>query len=292
MSVTNLPDIDSLWTFENPKGSEQRFRDVIAEFEPGMDDPDVSDFVLQVRTQLARSLGLQRKFDEASALLDEVEPHTSDEKPMLRVRYLLERGRVLNSSGKKHDSQSWFVHAWGLASSVGIDGLAVDAAHMLGIVEPGDRGLEWNERALELAMKSPDPKAQKWKASLYNNIGWTYFERSEYGLALDAFQKAVPLRVQEGNATRLRIANYAVAKAMRMLGDYQTALDMVKELALEDPSDGYIQEEIAESMLALGFTGASKPFFKKAYEILSADEYLYYNEYDRLRRLKDQAAMD
>lgn len=293
MSVTNLPDLDSLWSFENPKASEQRFRDLIAEFEPGMDDPEVADFVLQAKTQLARSLGLQRKFDEAHRVLDEVEPKTSDEQPKLRVRYLLERGRAFNSAGKRQEAQSLFMHAWGLGSSViGIDGLAVDAAHMLGIVEPGDKGLEWNERALELAMKSSDPKAQKWQASLYNNIGWTYFEREEYGLALDYFWKAVPLRKEEGNPARLRMAKYAVAKAMRMLGDFQTALQMVRDLALEDETDGYVQEEIGENMLALGFSGASKPHFKAAYRLLSADEFMVYNEHERLRRLKDLAAIE
>ncbi|MBX3118057.1 MAG: tetratricopeptide repeat protein [Fimbriimonadaceae bacterium] len=293
MSVANLPDLDSLWTFENPKASEQRFRDLIAEFEPGMDEPSVSDFVLEAKTQLARSIGLQRRYDEAHKVLDEVEPHATEDRPRLRVRYLLERGRVFNSSGKKQESHSIFMHAWGLASSVsGIDGLAVDAAHMLGIVEPGDKGLEWNERALELASKSPDPKAQKWMASLYNNIGWTYFEREEYGLALDSFHKAVPLRREEGNAMKLRHARYAVAKTLRFLGDYTTALQMARDLAAEDETDGYAHEEIGENMVALGMSGASKPHFKAAYKILSQDEYIFYNEFERLTHLKQQAAIE
>ncbi len=293
MSVTNLPDIDALWNYSNPRASEKRFRDVLAEFEPGTDDPTVAEFVLEIKTQLARSIGLQRRYDEAHVILDEIEHLATEDRPRVRVRYLLEKGRLFNSSGKKQESQSWFLHAWGLATSVsGIDGLAVDAAHMLGIVEPGDKGLEWNNRALDLALKSPDPKAQKWKASLYNNIGWTYFEREEYAMALDYFLKAVPLREQEGNAEKTRIANYCVAKAMRLLGNHHDALQLVRNLSVEDDTDGYIQEEIGENMLALGMHGAAKPHFKKAYQLLSADEFMVYNEYDRLRRLKELAAVE
>ncbi|HVJ14690.1 MAG TPA: hypothetical protein VM686_04590, partial [Polyangiaceae bacterium] len=89
-----LPDFDAQWNFGNPAASEQTFRSILAE---QMAAP--LDYRLALRTQIARTLGLQRKFDEAHALLDEVERELSNG-GVARIRYLLERGRVLNSSSR------------------------------------------------------------------------------------------------------------------------------------------------------------------------------------------------
>jgi hypothetical protein len=51
---------------------------------------------------------------------------------------------------------------------------------MVAIVASGDEALAWNQRALELAQASPDPDARRWRASLFNNLGWTYHDRGEY----------------------------------------------------------------------------------------------------------------
>ena len=53
---------------------------------------------------------------------------------------------------------------------------------MLGILDAPD--LTWNLKALELAESSPDERAQRWRASLYNNIGWSYHDQGEYDKAL------------------------------------------------------------------------------------------------------------
>jgi electron transport complex protein RnfB len=54
---------------------------------------------LEIDTQIARALGLQRRFDAAHATLDAVSPGLAAVDPRVRVRYLLERGRAYNSSG-------------------------------------------------------------------------------------------------------------------------------------------------------------------------------------------------
>ena len=70
---------------------------------------------------------------------------------------------------------------------------------MLGISEPSENQLEWNELALLMAEKSNDPKSKKWVGSLYNNIGWTYHDRKEYPIALDHFQRALLFRETQGD---------------------------------------------------------------------------------------------
>jgi hypothetical protein len=78
-----------------------------------------------------------------------------------RVRYLLERGRAINSSGQPQQSRAVFLEAFELASALRFDFHAIDAAHMLGIVEQssGEQML-WNEIALAIAEKSADPGAR------------------------------------------------------------------------------------------------------------------------------------
>ena len=82
--------LDRLWNFEDPKLSEQRFRDALA-------DPTYNtDEKAELATQLGRAIGLQGRHEEADALLDSID---GQEEPTVGVRVLIERGRVLNSSG-------------------------------------------------------------------------------------------------------------------------------------------------------------------------------------------------
>ena len=79
---THQTRIDSLWDFGDPAESERQFTDA-AKSERGLDGEILT-------TQVARAVGLQGRFDDARALLDEL-PDDEDEE--LRVRILLERGR-------------------------------------------------------------------------------------------------------------------------------------------------------------------------------------------------------
>ncbi|HND49505.1 MAG TPA: hypothetical protein PLL95_13155, partial [Anaerolineales bacterium] len=70
MSQPNLPDFDSLWDYSNPDQTETKFREVLPQFPDGNER-------LELLTQIARTQGLQRKFDEAHKTLDEVEGQLS-----------------------------------------------------------------------------------------------------------------------------------------------------------------------------------------------------------------------
>ena len=83
-----LPNFNEWWNFQKPGETEKRFRELL---------PQASgdrDYELQLRTQIARTLGLQGKFEAAHRVLDEVGPQLA----VVRMRYLLERGRTFNSS--------------------------------------------------------------------------------------------------------------------------------------------------------------------------------------------------
>jgi tetratricopeptide (TPR) repeat protein len=58
--------------------------------------------------------------------------------------------------------------------------------------------------------------------------------------------------------------------------------------ALEQNGDGmYVYEEIAECLLLLKREAEARPYFAKAYEMLSKDPWLAENESARLERLKE-----
>jgi tetratricopeptide (TPR) repeat protein len=224
-----------------------------------------------------------------------VRDELSDDLPLARVRYLLERGRCFRDTKETERARESFVEAWELGRAGGFDGFAVDAAHMMGIVEPGERGLEWNVRAMELAKGSADPKARRWLASLQNNIGWTYHSMGRYADALGVFEEALRLRVEQGKAGPIRIARWSVAKMHRLLGRVEEALAAQRELADEweaaGEPDGYVFEEMGECLLALGRPAEAAGSFARAYELLSRDEWFVKEEGERLSRMKTMGGL-
>ncbi len=287
LAESSLPDFDSLWDYEHPAETEKKFRELL----PIALASKNTSYRAQLLTQIARTQGLQRKFTEGHQTLDEVAKLLPDSDNRTRVQYLLERGRVLNSSGKLSESKHLFLQTWDLARELGEDFFAVDAAHMIAIVELPENQLDWNLKALDLSEKSTDPRARKWKGSLYNNIGWTLFESKEHNKALDMLQKALRWREEQGQALEVRIAKWCVAKTLRALNRLHEALEVQKtlfnEYDKEGERSGYVYEELGECLLALGQAGEAGKFFAMAHEELSKDQWLVENEPARLARLKE-----
>lgn len=282
----SLPDLDPLWDFGDPAGSEARFRAILTQIESAKD----ACAIAEVLSQIARAQGLQRDFDSARGTLKQADQLLTEACPRARVRVLLERGRVLNSSGHVAESVPLFEQALELAVNAAEDALAVDAAHMLGIVTPPEHQLKWNLRAIKMAEQSPDPKANRWLGSLYNNTGWTYHDNGDYEAALKLFVAARSWMEEHGNARRQRIARWTVARCLRSLGRTEPALEIQRALEVEwdasGDADGYVFEELGELLLATGEQDKAAQYFRKAYEMLSQDPWLASNEAERLARLK------
>jgi len=281
-----LPEFDRLWNYGDPAATEAKFRELV----PMAEASGNADYRLQLQTQIARTLGLQGKFDEAHVVLDGVEKELTPELETVRVRYLLERGRAFNSSKKVEKARPLFVEAWELASKGGIEFHAVDAAHMLGIVEKGEDALAWSEKAMAYAEKAKDPRARGWLPTLYNNIGWTYHDMGDYEKALVVLQKCWEIYKERAPDTDgARIAKWSVAKQLRFLKRVDEALTMQRELEAEyrelNKQDGFVQEEIGECLLAQGQAEAAAPHFKRAYELLKEISWVAEDE-ERIARLK------
>lgn len=286
MTENELPNFDELWDFSAPKETEAAFRKLEGHYR----DIEDQDWRLQLRTQIARAMGLERRFDEARGVLDEVAEELADGQNLSRVRYLLEIGRVENSSGNPGACVAHFQEAWQGARNIGDDGLAVDAAHMLAIVEEAEESLQWHEKAMNLAMESSQPGARKWLPSLSNNLGWTYHDMGRFEDALSCFRTALELREQAGQDEEVRIANWCVGRCLRSLERFEDALAIQRKLlaqydSLGQPS-GYVHEELGELLLVKKGVEEARPHFRRAFEVLSADDWLVANESARIERLR------
>ena len=218
----------------------------------------------------------------------------TDDQVVPRIRYLLERGRVHNSSQHPDEARPLFLEAFEVALANGEDFYTIDAAHMLGIVEPPEKQLDWSLRALEIAQKSTDERAKKWLGPLYNNIGWTYHDLGEYEKALEMFEKGLLWREERGDEVGTRIAKWTVARTYRSLGRIDEALQMQRDLEKEIEEkglehDGYVYEELAECLLLKGEKAEASTYFKRAYDMLSQNQWLQANQPERLERLKAQS---
>jgi tetratricopeptide (TPR) repeat protein len=280
-------ELDRLWDYDDPAGSEQRFRALLPRGRAERGGVRLAELL----TQIARAQGLQGRFDDADRTLDEAEAALRPGDERGRVRLLLERGRVANSSGREGRGGALFVAAWEAARAATEDALAVDAAHMLGIVEPQDDAWAWNERAMELARSSSHPAARRWVASLANNMAWARHDAGAYEEALELFRLALVERRRDGRPRELRIARWSVARCLRSLGQVEEALAEQRALASEleaaGEADGYVDEEIGECLLALGRPDDAAASFARAFELLSLDPSLATSDPERLARLRD-----
>jgi len=288
----NVPDssvrahqqlIDELWDFADPAASRRRFEEAAREAVP----PTTA----VLSTQVGRALGLTGAFPAALAMLDSLPQDDAE----TRIRTLLERGRVLNSSGSPQEARQLFESALSAANAAGFEFLAIDALHMLAIVAPAEEQVALNERALELASAAADPRAREWRASLLNNLGWARFEAGEVGLALELFTEAVAERERHGKARELGVARWSVARTLRELGRVEEALAAQVELAhwmtANDLSDSYVEEEIGECLVALGRSEEAAGHFATAARLLEVGGPGESADPQRLAALRERAQM-
>ena len=288
------PDIRKTWDFGDPAASRGRFEKLIAD----LSGPEHRDFRLELETQVARTHGLEGDFAEAHAILDRVEAALETAPPVVRMRYLLERGRTLRSGNAPAEARPLFDEAWALGRECGEHGLAVDAAHMIALVTENEESLRWNQKAIDHAEETGDPDALDWLGSLYNNTGWSYHDLGQHERALGLWEKAVVWQKERNPGTdRERIARYMVGRGLRSLGRHEEALEVHRTLLAEREkkgldADGYVHEEIAENLHALGKEAEAAPEFGRAYDLLSRDDWLAKNEADRLARMKKLAGRE
>lgn len=230
-------DLSSLWDFSRPDVSEQRFRAALLTAS--------GDDVLILRTQIARSLGLRRDFERAREELRAVAKELDRAGAEARTRYFLELGRTYASAAHPAELQtpqaselarSAYRQAIELARTASLDGLAIDAIHMMAFVDTGAADqLKWAGEALRIVESSTQPAARRWEASIRNNLGFALHELGRYEEALAQLRQAVAIRERGSNAQATRTARWMVARTLRVMGRVDEALQI--QLRLEREAD-------------------------------------------------------
>ena len=282
--ATTIDEMLKQWNFQDAAATQEIFETLL---ESANRDPT---FKAAVLSQIARTHSLRGHFDQAHGHLDEAEKLITQGMPKATTLVRLERGRTFNSNNQTSEAINQFRQAFSTSDSAGLDDLAVDAAHMMGIAEQGKRAERWNLIAMAIAETSEDPAARRWLGPLYNNLGWTYFDAGELDKALELFTKGVNFRKAINQTREWQIARWTVARTWRALGKLDEALAeqraLLNEVSKEGDQLGYINEEIGEIYL-LKRNIKYSTHFAEAYAILSKDDWLVVNEADRLKRMKE-----
>jgi len=282
-----MQDFDKLWDYGKPEETHRKFKVLLDK----TNAEGQAAYVAQLYTQLARTQSLQDSWDQAYGYLDKANKYISDADTTSRIRYLLELGRTYNSSGKTSLAYDTFLEAWELGKSSNVDGYTVDAGHMLAIAsDTPDKTLKWNLESVKVAQNSNQPEAQRWLGSLYNNLGWTYFDADDYQTALSYFDKALAEQEKLGLDENIRIAKLCIGKVKRILGDREDALNIQKDLLAEyqaiDLESEYVYEELALCYAEQGDSTRASHYAKLAYNLLSQDKWMVENQSDRLAHIK------
>ena len=303
-----LENFDELWSLGDPVAIEKRFIDLL----PQAESLKNKSIYLQLLSQIALAQALQKKFDDAHAILNKAEKLLTPEYVIAQIRILLERGRVFQQSGiyqqpekslkqknlfKK--ARDLFEQSYKLSVQHRFDYHTINAAHMIAIIaEKAEDKIKWNELAIEHVKKTKDQRAGDWIGALYNNLGQNYFETKQLQKALAMFESALKIREKEGHKSNIRIAKWAVARTLRVLNRLDEALDILinllkdyevisKSKKLDTPKEmfdlslGLVYEE-----LTLVYEEKTQFFSKLAYDVLSKDLMFSKVEAKRLERLK------
>ncbi|GAB3913905.1 hypothetical protein GCM10011575_19020 [Microlunatus endophyticus] len=194
--------LDELWEFGDATASEARLR-AAADAVTGAERDEYL-------TQVARSLGLQDRFDDARTVLTAI----SSDDGAVATRVALERGRVENSAGHREQAVPYFRTAAELAEQHGLEFLRIDALHMLAIADP-DHDAEWTMDAVALADASTDDRTRRWLISLHNNHAWTLFDAGDRDGAIAEFELTRQLAEAIGTPTQQQYAREALEEAQR-----------------------------------------------------------------------------
>lgn len=283
--MDNPPDFMTLWDFRDPAASAARFHALLAEF-PADSDPQ---YRLELLTQIARSHALQRQFEQAHTLLDEIESRLDASTPRAQLRLWLERGRTLNAAGDGAGARARFEQAWQSGLRLGEDCLAIDAARMVAATAQPQERLRWHQLAMALAERGRDPRAREWLPRLYDSQGWALFELDRLDEARACQQQCLAWHEQRGNQPEAFIARWSLARLSRAQGRPEQALTELRQLQADMAAagvreDGYLFEELGENGLMLD-DPATPEYFARAWFLLSREGWLGAERLARLKRL-------
>lgn len=278
---------ENMWDYSDPVTSENKFYREI--YHQG----DNAFTVWELQTQIASALRLQRKFDDSEKILNSIQagiefaPNTY-EKIIVGALYNLEMGRLLLDIGKTEAAYRYFGFALIMSIITSIDKLMIDAVEMLATATFTDESTNSYLKKIERLTDSSLSTDKMLMASYALIVGLKYLAHFESQRAIEQFMHARDIFSKCNKAELTRFARLNICKVQRFLGQHKTALLELRTqeqlLKKENRVDGYVLEEIAENLLALGHDSA-QIYFSKAFQDLEIRTLLHYREPTRLARL-------
>lgn len=259
-------DPTPLWDYSQPALSEERFRAAIVQAAP--------DDALILQTQVARTWGMRKDFAKAREILAALEPRLVQASPEAQVRWHLEMGRTWASPAHtpaqrtaqaKENAREHNTRAFELARDAKLDALAIDALHMMVMVDEAPaQQLEWNRKAIAYMEASTQPVSKRWAGSLYNNTGYALQEAGRFDDAIAMYRKSLAAYEAQGKAPDVRIAHWMIASTLRAQGKLADALAIQQRLEREwdaaGEPDAYVYEELEHLYRALGDEKAAQEY--------------------------------
>jgi tetratricopeptide (TPR) repeat protein len=247
--------------------------------------------LVSLLTQIARAESVQGKLADAELTLDRAAKLLAsmvDVEP--RLRFLLERGRLLALRRTPAQARDCFIEVWNEARAQGFAFHAVDAAQMMSVIETPKARSKWTVLALELADQSTDARVHGWRGDLHIALGRYYEGQLQLSKAIECFERAATCFQEKGAGRDVWLARSHVGRSYRLSNRLAEALQIqeaaLRELSRSGADLAMILEEIGECLMALKRAPEAEPFFKRAYDAVAGNEDFIANERARFQRLK------
>ena len=239
-----------MWNHADPAGTETKFRAALSSAS--------GDTARILQTQIARTHGIRKQFDQARAILKTLD--LTGAGPEATVNYWLEWGRTFCSATHNATSQTdqdqaraAFTLAFELAREAKLDLLAIDALHMMAFVDTApEELLAWNLKTLAYMQASNDPEARAWEASLRNNVGYALHVAGRLEEALEQFRLALMARERKGEVQGIRMIAWTLRGLRRFDEAIEIQLRLEREWDLDSQPDPYVYKELAALYEAAG----------------------------------------
>jgi tetratricopeptide (TPR) repeat protein len=300
-SSTKSQDIGLLWNPLNAGASEIDLRALLPAAQVAAQKNDLDrGYLIEVYLHIARAQTAQNKIAEARLTLAEaekllVEPLPDDLTESIKIKWLIEKGRLYISEKTPSQARAVFEQAYDLANQSGQDHFVVDVAQMMAIIEPQKTQQNWIMKAIEIAEKSQQSSAKRTLGSLYASLGWKQFDLHQYEKSEETFRKSLRHFQDHGTEREIFIAKWSIGRTLRAMNKTESALVIQKELLSElglggsqgRSHDGRLYEEVAECLQTLERSAEAQLYFELAYKEFSNDEWVTDNQPVKLKRMKD-----
>lgn len=290
---TILHDLEKLWNPADVAASEAAYRALLPE-SLKLEGRERS-YLIELYSLIGRTEAYQERYVEARSTLEKAEALLEEQQSFYlvsaRIRWLIEYGRLHILAKTPSLAKKLFSEAWTLSINSAEDYFAVEIAQLLAATEPPKTQQAWISRAIEMAETSPLPKSKRWLGGLYTSLGWKFYDLRQFDKALESFQKALRHHKAQGSPREAFVAQWAIGKVLRTLGQTEEALAIQKgllaELGIGGERDGRLYEELGECLHTLKRSTEAQLYFELAYRELSGDEWVKDNQPVQLKRLKD-----